>query len=130
MSELSQTVLDCSLDGWLSLPVLQATFEDGLVDEAIARNHSTTEEAIQVGAAAGVYRIILTHFGQQCPKIPLFGGAHMHKTCIAFDLMSINVADLPVLPQVLPYLKLLLKNEMAGDESEDVVEEPAGVTAF
>ncbi|KAK4778034.1 hypothetical protein SAY87_018221 [Trapa incisa] len=106
----------------------EATFEDGMVDEAIARNHSTTEEAIQVGAAAGVYRIILTHFSQRYPKIPVFGESHMHKTCIAFDLMSINIADLPVLPRVLPYLKLLFKNEMAGDESEDVLEESVGVT--
>ncbi|KAK4790130.1 hypothetical protein SAY86_017434 [Trapa natans] len=106
----------------------EATFEDGMVDEAIARNHSTTEEAIRVGAAAGVYRIILTHFSQRYPKIPVFGESHMHKTCIAFDLMSVNIADLPVLPRVLPYLKLLFKNEMAGDESEDVLEESVGVT--
>ncbi|KAF8027580.1 hypothetical protein BT93_E0480 [Corymbia citriodora subsp. variegata] len=97
----------------------EATFEDSMVDEAIARNHSTTEEAIQVGAAAGVYRIILTHFSQRYPKIPVFDEAHMHKTCIAFDLMSINIADLPVLPRVLPYLKMLFRNEMIVDESDD-----------
>lgn len=99
-----------------------------MVEEAIARNHSTTEEAIQVGAAAGVYRIVLTHFSQRYPKIPIFDGTHMHKTCIAFDLMSVNIADLPMLPRFLPYLKLLFKNEMAGDESEDVLEESVGVT--
>ncbi|XP_030526385.1 tRNAse Z TRZ4, mitochondrial isoform X2 [Rhodamnia argentea] len=97
----------------------EATFEDSMVDEAIARNHSTTEEAIQVGASAGVYRIILTHFSQRYPKIPVFDEAHMHKTCIAFDLMSINIADLPVLPRVLPYLKMLFRNEMIVDESDD-----------
>uniref|UniRef100_A0A7N1A5V5 ribonuclease Z n=2 Tax=Kalanchoe fedtschenkoi TaxID=63787 RepID=A0A7N1A5V5_KALFE len=100
----------------------EATFEDGLVDEAIARNHSTTNEAIEVGDAAGAYRIILTHFSQRYPKIPVFDEAHMHKTCIAFDMMSVNIADLAVLPKVLPYLKLLFKNEfLTGEESEDVV---------
>ncbi|KAI6671887.1 hypothetical protein NL676_006772 [Syzygium grande] len=97
----------------------EATFEDSMVDEAIARNHSTTEEAIRVGASAGVYRIVLTHFSQRYPKIPVFDEAYMHKTCIAFDLMSINIADLPVLPRVLPYLKMLFRNEMIVDESDD-----------
>lgn len=90
------------------------------MDEAIARNHSTTGEAIEVGNTAGVYRIILTHFSQRYPKIPVFDESYMHKTCIAFDMMSINFADLHVLPRVLPYLKLLFKNEMIVDESDDV----------
>ncbi|XP_062156167.1 tRNAse Z TRZ4, mitochondrial [Alnus glutinosa] len=100
----------------------EATFEDGMVEEAIAKNHSTTMEAVEVGNSAGAYRIILTHFSQRYPKIPIFDETHMHKTCIAFDMMSVNVADLPVLPKVLPYLKLLFKNQMIGDESNDVVD--------
>ncbi|KAL6137608.1 hypothetical protein ACLB2K_062898 [Fragaria x ananassa] len=94
----------------------KATFEDGMEDEAIKKNHSTTEEAIGVGNSAGVYRVLLTHFSQRYPKIPVFDEAHMHKTCIAFDLMSINMADLPVLPKLLSYLKMLFKNEMTVDE--------------
>ncbi|KAF3613342.1 TRNAse Z4 isoform 2 [Capsicum annuum] len=97
-----------------------ATFEDGMVQEAIARNHSTTQEAIEVGDSAGAYRIILTHFSQRYPKIPVFDEAHMHKTSIAFDMMSVNLADLPMLPRVLPYLKLLFRDEMIVDESDDV----------
>lgn len=98
----------------------EATFEDALIDEAVARNHSTTKEAIDVGNSAGAYRIILTHFSQRYPKIPVFDETHMHKTCIAFDLMSVNLADLPVLPRVLPYLRMLFKNEMIVDECDDV----------
>ncbi|KAL7162496.1 hypothetical protein ACSBR2_042899 [Camellia fascicularis] len=99
----------------------EATFEDAMVDEAIARNHSTTKEAIEVGNSAGAYRIILTHFSQRYPKIPVFDETHMHKTCIAFDLMSVNLADLPVLPKVLPFLKILFRDEMIVDESDDIV---------
>ncbi|BBG98957.1 tRNAse Z4 [Prunus dulcis] len=106
-----------------------ATFEDGMVDEAIARNHSTTKEAIEVGNSAGVFRIILTHFSQRYPKIPVFDETHMHKTCIGFDMMSINIADLPVLPKVLPYLKLLFRNEMIIDESDEVVDAAASVAS-
>lgn len=101
---------------------MQATFEDALLEEAIARNHSTTKEAVEVGDSANAYRIILTHFSQRYPKIPVFDETHMHKTCIAFDMMSINIADLSVLPKVLPHLKLLFRNEMVVDESDDVVD--------
>ncbi|KAG8052714.1 hypothetical protein GUJ93_ZPchr0001g29504 [Zizania palustris] len=100
----------------------EATFEDGMKDEAIARNHSTTKEAIAVGTSAGAYRIILTHFSQRYPKIPVVDDVDMQKTCIAFDLMSVNLTDLPVLPKVLPYLKLLFKDEMGVDESDEVQE--------
>lgn len=99
--------------------LLQATFEDAMVEEAIARNHSTTKEAIEVGDAAGAYRIILTHFSQRYPKIPVFDETYMHKTCIGFDLMSVNIADLPVLPKVNPYFKLLFKDEMVVDEVDE-----------
>ncbi|GAV77562.1 Lactamase_B_2 domain-containing protein/Lactamase_B_4 domain-containing protein [Cephalotus follicularis] len=100
----------------------EATFEDGLMEQAIAKNHSTTKEAIEVGDKVGAYRIILTHFSQRYPKVPVFDEKHMHKTCIAFDMMSINIADLPVLPKILPYIKLLFRNEMIeDDESDDIV---------
>ena len=101
---------------------MQATFEDALLEEAISRNHSTTKEAVEVGDLANAYRTVLTHFSQRYPKIPVFDETHMHKTCVAFDMMSINIADLPVLPRVLPYLKLLFRDEMIVDESDDVVD--------
>ncbi|CAL0324114.1 unnamed protein product [Lupinus luteus] len=100
----------------------EATFEETMVDEAIAKNHSTTNEAIEMGDSANAYRIILTHFSQRYPKIPVFDESHMHKTCVAFDMMSINIADLPILPKVLPYLKLLFRNEMIVNESDDVAD--------
>ncbi|KAI3935759.1 hypothetical protein MKX01_032943 [Papaver californicum] len=98
----------------------EATFEETMWEEAVARNHSTTTEAIEVGEDA--YRIILTHFSQRYPKIPVIDEKHMHKTCIGFDMLSVNIADLPVLPKVLPHLKLLFKNEMIVEESDDVLD--------
>ncbi|XP_021652986.2 tRNAse Z TRZ4, mitochondrial isoform X2 [Hevea brasiliensis] len=98
----------------------EATFEDCMVDEAIAKNHSTTKEAIEVGDSASAYCVILTHFSQRYPKIPALDEINMRKTCIAFDLMSVNIADLPVLPNILPYLKLLFKKDVMIDNSDDV----------
>ncbi|XP_015165885.1 zinc phosphodiesterase ELAC protein 2-like [Solanum tuberosum] len=101
-------VINASLGA--TILIHEATFEDGLVEEAIARNHSTIKEALEVGDSAGAYRVILTHFSQRYPKVPALDEVSMQRTCIAFDLMSVNLADLPVLPKVLPYLKLLFRN--------------------
>nr|BAC41975.1 unknown protein [Arabidopsis thaliana] len=97
----------------------EATFEDALVEEAVAKNHSTTKEAIKVGSSAGVYRTVLTHFSQRYPKIPVIDESHMHNTCIAFDMMSINMADLHVLPKILPYFKTLFRNQVVEEEEEE-----------
>ncbi|CAI9114176.1 OLC1v1014835C1 [Oldenlandia corymbosa var. corymbosa] len=97
----------------------EATFEDGMLEEAVARNHSTTGEAVQVGDSAGAYRIILTHFSQRYPKIPVFDEAHSHNTCIAFDMMSVNLADLPLLPKVVPFVKLLFRDQVMLDEFDE-----------
>nr|CAD1843410.1 unnamed protein product [Ananas comosus var. bracteatus] len=110
------TLIEASNDA--TILIHEATFEDSMKDEAIARNHSTTKEAIGVGTSAGAYRIILTHFSQRYPKIPVLDETHMEKTCVAFDLMTVNLADLPVLPKVFPYLKVLFRNEMAVEEEE------------
>ncbi|XP_060178294.1 tRNAse Z TRZ4, mitochondrial-like [Lycium barbarum] len=101
-------VIEASLGA--TILIHEATFEDGLVEEAIARNHSTIKEATKVGHSADAYRVILTHFSQRYPNVPALDEVSMQRTCIEFDLMSVNLADLPVLPKVLPYLKLLFRN--------------------
>ncbi|XP_062188934.1 tRNase Z TRZ3, mitochondrial-like [Phragmites australis] len=112
-------LIDASRDA--TVLIHEATFEDSMKDEAIARNHSTTKEAIEVGTSAGAYRTILTHFSQRYPKIPVIDEVDMEKTCIAFDLMSVNLADLPVLPKVLPHLKVLFKDELVVDEFDEAL---------
>ena len=54
-----------------TLLIHEATFEDSLAEEAQAKKHCTTSEAVAAGAAAGAYRTILTHFSQRYPKIPV-----------------------------------------------------------
>ncbi|KDD72113.1 hypothetical protein H632_c3845p0, partial [Helicosporidium sp. ATCC 50920] len=82
-----------------TLLVHEATFEDALRDEALAKRHSTTGEALDVAARAGVNRVVLTHFSQRYPKVPTLGGADGERLAgIAFDLMTLNLADLERLP--------------------------------
>ena len=48
----------------------EATFDDELKDEALAKKHSTTSEAVAVGVAMRARRIILTHFSKRYQNIP------------------------------------------------------------
>ena len=91
------------------LQVHEATFEDSLLDEAIASRHSITKEAVESGAACGAYSVHLTHFSQRYPKIPVFDDSYTDRTAIAFDLMSVNIADVHFLPKLLPSLKFLFR---------------------
>ena len=59
--------------------------------EARAKRHSMTGEAIGVGARAGAYRTLLTHFSQRYPKMPVVDASFAASTCIASDLMSFNL---------------------------------------
>lgn len=141
--------------------ILQATFDDSMAAEAQAKKHSTTGGAVSIGARAGAYRTLLTHFSQRYPKIPVVdesfqarpasslhsspGNLALRAVCctiralvirlplppplagalqghyyqdsvgIAFDLMSVNLADLPRLPDVVPALKLLLEEQQDDD---------------
>ena len=62
----------------------EATFGDDLRSEAVAKKHSTTSEAIGIGAAMGARRVILTHFSQRYQKIPSLN---------ALDTRSIKLED-------------------------------------
>ena len=83
---------------------LQATFESSLREgtseyefeqEALMKRHSMTHEAVQTGKQAGAYRTVLTHFSQRYPKIPIVDSSFQESTCIAFDLMSVNLKGEP-----------------------------------
>eukprot|EP00898_Chlorokybus_atmophyticus_P008267 jgi/Chlat1/8441/Chrsp80S07923 len=99
----------------------EATFDDGMLEEALAKRHSLTKEAVEVGVRAGAWRTILTHFSQRYPKIPVIDESYTAHTCIAFDLMSVNLADLWLLPKLLPPLKLLFKDELMEAEEQQAV---------
>ena len=82
---------DCRPSRWFAsigrdstVLVHEATFDDDLKSEAMAKKHSTTSEAIGIGAAMGARRVILTHFSQRYQKIPSLN---------AFDTRSIKLED-------------------------------------
>ena len=54
--------------------VHEATFDDELRGDALAKKHSCTSEALAVGIDMGARRVILTHFSQRYQKIPVMDG--------------------------------------------------------
>jgi ribonuclease Z len=107
-----------------TLLIHEATFEDALIDEARAKKHSATHEALATGAAAGAFRTLLTHFSQRYPKIPVLddsAAAVADSTAIAFDLMRVRMSDLAALPRIMPPLRALFDDPSleGADEGED-----------
>ena len=86
--------------------------------EALAKKHNTTSEAIGVGAEAGAFGTLLTHFSQRYPKIHVIALSFLDSTCIAFDLMSVNLADVFRLHALIPPLERLFK-DFEDPEEED-----------
>ena len=100
------------------LLIHEATFDDDMAAEAQAKRHSMTSEAVGVGAEAGAFRTLLTHFSQRYPKIPVIAPSFQESTCIAFDLMSVNLADVSRLPALIPPLERLFKDGEDPQEAE------------
>ena len=49
----------------------EATFDDELRNDAVAKNHSTTSEALGIAQAMGAKACVLTHFSQRYQKLPI-----------------------------------------------------------
>ncbi|KAF2815638.1 uncharacterized protein BDZ99DRAFT_493642 [Mytilinidion resinicola] len=54
-----------------SVLVHEATFDDELAADAVAKKHSTTSEALRVAGWMGARGVVLTHFSQRYQKIPV-----------------------------------------------------------
>ena len=77
------------------LLIHEATFEDEKHDEALAKNHCTIGEAIQVGKDMKAKRLLLTHFSQRYPVLPPDCVIPNDQPIIAFafDLMRVEIKD-------------------------------------
>uniref|UniRef100_A0A6U2E235 ribonuclease Z n=1 Tax=Hemiselmis andersenii TaxID=464988 RepID=A0A6U2E235_HEMAN len=91
-----------------TLLIHEATLDTPLEEDAKAKQHSTTGEALGVGGRMGAYRTLLTHFSQRYPKVPPLEEVTAHgAAAVAFDFMSVDLADLPSLPSMMAPLARL-----------------------
>jgi ribonuclease Z len=86
--------------------VHEATLDTSLQEDAIAKRHSTTGEALEVGRKMNAARIVLSHFSQRYPKLPSVAECGSI-TAVAFDLLSFSLTDLIWLPCLTSSLELL-----------------------
>jgi len=97
----------------------EATHDDELHHEAVARKHSTTNEAISIGEEMRAYRTILTHFSQRYPKFPKLHETVADHVGIAFDLCKLNFKSLKTFPKALPAMQNLFEETIMLDEDAE-----------
>ncbi|KAI8085970.1 beta-lactamase-like protein [Gilbertella persicaria] len=99
-----------------TLLIHEATLEDGEYQKAVAKRHSTTGEAIEVGKKMNARYTLLNHFSQRYPKLPILS-EEQSNVCFSFDMMSIPIKQLPLLPKYTSAIQLAFK-EM--EEENDI----------
>ncbi|KAF8437856.1 hypothetical protein BGX38DRAFT_1210623 [Terfezia claveryi] len=112
-----------------TLVLHEATFDDELRGEAVAKKHSTTSEAIKAGMDMGAKALMLTHFSQRYPKLPVIAeeghGKQKMKVALAFDMMKIKVGEFWRFEKFIPALRELYKDEADEEDALVAVEDDA-----
>ncbi|KAM0128975.1 hypothetical protein ACHAO1_008753 [Botrytis cinerea] len=95
-----------------TLLIHEATFDDELQGDAIAKKHSTTSEAMNIGKGMGARRILLTHFSQRYQKIPVMDSEVTDQVSIvAFDYMKVKISDFSKIAAFRPALLKLYEEK-------------------
>jgi ribonuclease Z len=105
------------------LLVHECTFDDDLAGDALAKKHCTLSEAIDVARAMAAKKVLLTHFSQRYPKIPVFK-VDDDKTdensaqakpdfpvLFAFDYMRVKLGEFRMAEAFLPALQKLYEGQ-------------------
>ncbi|KAH8595842.1 hypothetical protein B0O99DRAFT_686368 [Bisporella sp. PMI_857] len=104
-----------------TLLIHEATFDDELCQDALAKNHCTTSEALDIGQRMNARRILLTHFSQRYQKIPIMPANENDQVAIvAFDYMRTKLGDFKKVEEFRPALAKLYEEETAELEERTV----------
>jgi ribonuclease Z len=121
-----------------SMLIHEATFDDELKSEAIARRHSTISEAVEVGTKMKAKQVILTHFSQRYPKLPSVKDTivdtppNEHSpaakfkqdvatevpVAFAFDFMTVSPSGMKRYPSLMPALQEVFTDLMTSDNND------------
>ena len=103
------------------LLIHEATLEDDMVEDAKERQHSTTTQAMEVAQEMNAEFILLTHFSQRYPKIPILKNNLLSsQTAYAFDHMEITLNDIPKFCELIPSLNAIFSQENDNDNGKIV----------
>ncbi|KAL9541305.1 hypothetical protein PS6_010359 [Mucor atramentarius] len=102
-----------------TLLIHEATLEDAELEKAKVKRHSTTGEAIDVGKrqVMNAKFTLLNHFSQRYPKLPILS-EEQSNVCFSFDLMSIPMKQIPLLPKFTNAIQLAFKDEEAEEDKD------------
>lgn len=105
------------------LLIHEATFDDSKQQDAVLKKHCTTSEALHVGSRMGAKTIVLTHFSQRYPRVPVLDTERAQHFCVAFDGMVLNNATVGVLPSAARILSQVLesKTEEEDDDAQEII---------
>ncbi len=107
----------------------EATFEDGMEEEAVLKRHSTVGEAISIGKKMKAKNVILTHFSQRYPRIPPLqkeGDSVDFPIAVAFDFMKVYPKSISIASKLTTSLRCLYP---ASDEAFSLEINPAQPSA-
>ncbi|KAL7422932.1 hypothetical protein Q5752_002229 [Cryptotrichosporon argae] len=108
------------------LLIHEATLEDDKPEVAAVKGHSTFSQAINVGREMGARAVLLNHFSQRYPKIPVLptaaADAATPTVSISFDLMSVRVGDMWKMAHYMDALGVLYA-ELEKEDSESVADD-------
>jgi len=96
-----------------TLLIHEATLDDELASDALAKKHSTTSGALRVGKLMGARRILLTHFSQRYQKIPVMENKNGEDqiAIVAFDYMRVKLEDFAKVEHFKPALLKLYEDK-------------------
>lgn len=107
------------------LLIHEATFEDGMEEDAVLKRHSTVGEAIEVATMMNAKSLALTHFSQRYPKIPRMKRAidkdkdTEFPIVFAFDFMRLKPDTIDLAAKLTPAMRLLYPCDETNDESTE-----------
>ena len=99
----------------------EATFENGMEEEAVLKMHSTVGEALSVAKRMNAKSCILTHFSQRYPRIPPLREEDSNlpfPVAFAFDFMRATPSNINIAANLTSALSLLFPEDGLKDEKE------------
>ncbi|OIW33021.1 hypothetical protein CONLIGDRAFT_558790, partial [Coniochaeta ligniaria NRRL 30616] len=103
------------------LLVHEATLDDELRQDAVAKKHCTISEALGVAREMRAKNVLLTHFSQRYPKLPEVSNAGGGKegdapVVFAFDFMRVRLGEFGRAKEFLGALRRLYADEVKEDK--------------
>lgn len=111
------------------LLIHEATLDDELQKDAVAKKHCTISEALGVAREMRAKNVLLTHFSQRYPKLPEVSNAGDGKdgapVVFAFDFMRVRLGEFRAAREFLGALQRLYNEEDKTSATGQKVEEKA-----